>query len=359
VSVLSGASLHGREIAARLAALASRRPRIAYAGAHGAMNLGDDAIHVAARRLLPDRALLPYVFPAHERRLALLGLSGPRYFSQFVLGGGTLLNGYGIGIAEAAVRQGLPAWTLGTGVGSGGLGMPVEPDLGAWPVLLRRFVGIGVRGPRSRAALEALGVDRVEIVGDAALALAADEVTAPALPRRFAVNVTLPSAPGHVHGFPPERLAGIERAVAELAAGGWTPVFVAMHPHDLAPLRALAARVGRARDPVLLARSVAGFASAVGPCTFTLALRLHAAVLSACLGVPPLSVGYRDKCRDFMESMALERWHVALEDAGSTPDVAGALAAQADALRAPVLARAQVHRDRLRAYVARCLAGER
>ncbi|HLM45364.1 MAG TPA: hypothetical protein VK458_15940, partial [Myxococcaceae bacterium] len=79
-------------------------------------------------------------------------------------------------------------------------------------------------------------------------------------------------------------------------------------------------------------------------------------VLSCCAGTPTLSLGYREKCLDFMSSLGLEAWHVDL--ARPEEDIferALALAEQADGLRTTVLARAQERQRGLREYVRRLL----
>ena len=93
----------------------------AYVGGQGWRNLGDDALFEAARQVLGGMRLVTFRYPRREERLSLLGLSGRGYFQQFVLGGGTFINPYGLSTVRAALQQGLPAWTLGTGVGSAGL----------------------------------------------------------------------------------------------------------------------------------------------------------------------------------------------------------------------------------------------
>jgi polysaccharide pyruvyl transferase WcaK-like protein len=339
----------------RLQYLVEGRPRVAYAGGHGWQNLGDDALFEAAERVLGDRRLVSFRYPRHEARLKWLGLSGRRYFQQFVLGGGTFINPYGLISVRAALQQGLPTWTLGTGVGSAGFNMSRRPDLAEWRAVLRDFQAVGVRGPCSKATLDELGVSNAEVIGDLALVLARAEPMKPVEPRRFVVNLVLPP-PQEREGYPYERLEGLERAIRHLVSRGWEPVFVAMHEHDIESLRPLKAAVGREGDPTLSPTTSEQYMDLVGPCTLTIATRLHAAVLSCCAGTPTLSLGYREKCLDFMASLGLEAWHVDL--ARPEEDIferALALAEQADGLRATVLARAQERQRGIREYVRRLL----
>jgi polysaccharide pyruvyl transferase WcaK-like protein len=340
----------------RLVPLLEGRPRLAYVGGHGVQNLGDDALFEAAQRVLDGCHVATFRYPRRESRLARLGLSGPRYFRHFILGGGTFINDYGLPVVRTALQQGLSAWTLGTGVGSAGFNMRRRPDLTEWRALLRDFRAVGVRGPLSKATLDALGVPHAEVVGDLALMLARQAPLPPVLPRRFAVNITLPP-PQEREGYPYERLEGLERAIRHFVAREWTPVFVSMHVNDDAPLRRLMAAVGRSEEPLHHPTTAEEYLELVGPCTLTLATRLHAAVLSCCAGTPALSLGYREKCLDFMASLGLEAWHVDL--AVPEDDIftrALELAEQADGLRATVLARAQERQRGLREYVRKLLA---
>lgn len=332
------------------------RTRLAYIGGAGDGNLGDDAMSVMASRLLPRARLVPYSFPAQERRLALLGLSGRRFFDGAILGGGTFINPAAVGPVSTALDQGLELFSLGTGVGSFGFAMTTNPTLEPWVTLLRRFEAIGVRGPRSKNALERLGVTGVEVTGDLALAFAPSEPAARSERRPcFAVNVTLP---------PPQQSAswGAERLIRELVRTlqrlerlGLEPLFVGMHESDRPALEQLVRAVGRPDAPLHFPRSAEQFIAFVGPCAFTIAVRLHAAVLSACAGVPPLSLGYRDKCLDFMESVELADWHLALDgdELGALEERATQLADAAAALRTPLHRRARAYGDRLRSYVRR------
>jgi polysaccharide pyruvyl transferase WcaK-like protein len=195
----------------------------------------------------------------------------------------------------------------------------------------------------------------VEEIGDLALVFARPAPSLVVHPRRFAVNITLPP-PEEREGYPYERLEGLEHAIRHLLAQEWTPVFVAMHSNDHQPMRRLMAAVGRAGDVLHMPSHASDYLSLVGPCTFTLAVRLHAAGLSCCAGTPVLALGYREKCLDFMASLGLEAWHVDLcSPEGDLLERTLALSEQADGLRATVLARAQEKQRGIRDYVRRVL----
>jgi polysaccharide pyruvyl transferase WcaK-like protein len=333
--------------------------RVGYLGALGQSNLGDWAMFEAARALLAPADVRPFAGLARERLMKGLGLGGRRYFGSFLLGGGTLINPNFVGVARAALRTGLPVSALGTGVGSCGFAQPDRVDLAEWRSLLPDFRSVGVRGPRSVAALNDLGVKTAGAVGDLALcgAGARTPTSGEGGPPRFALNVTLaPHDAGASSAASAAPLAELEAAVSELVRAGWRPVPVAMHAWDVAPLRSLLARAGAGDVAVPVLATADAFFQATAPCAFTVAVRLHAAVLSCCVGVPPLMLGYRDKCRDFMESMGLDHWHVALDaaEAGEVAAKTALLAAQAPDLGPVVLERALAWKTRLRAHVRDC-----
>lgn len=320
--------------------------RLAYIGGEGVGNLGDDAMFLAARKLLAPARLISRAPAERERRLSAIGLAGESYFRGAVLGGGTLINPMWRRAVEEAAAQRLPLWTFGTGVGSCGFAQGPQVELDGWRPLLEGFRSLGVRGPRSEAALHRLGLTRARAVGDPALALCRDAAPEPADPPRFALNLFLPA--GESAADP------MEEALAEAAGGrvarGWEPVPIALHETDLPALRRVLERLGRETEGDLVAASPEAFFRRVAPCTVLLGVRLHSAVLACCCGVPPLLVGYRDKCFDFMESMELGAWCVPL---GSPEELAPrlrSLVRQAPKMRSTVLRRAQRWKAELFAY---------
>jgi len=336
-------------VKARATARITSSSRACYIGGQGDSNLGDEAMLEAARRLLPGVDLIDVVYPNQERRLARLSLSGAPFFDFAILGGGTLINHHWHEKVQTALAQGLPIFCLGTGVGSAGFGMAVQTDAGDWKPLLQQFAGIGVRGPRSEARLRSLGLGRVEIIGDLALTL-----TPETLPKagagKFVVNVTAPPGddPGNY-----ARVNELEGVIKKLTVDGWTAVPVAMHRNDIEPLKQLMERATGKKYEILMPPTAQEFFDILTPCAFTLAVRLHAAILSCCVGVPPLMLGYRDKCLDFMESIDLEEWHINVMEApeGLVTERSLALADSASKLRQPIHSSCLKWRGRIEQYV--------
>jgi polysaccharide pyruvyl transferase WcaK-like protein len=337
---------NARLVASRFAAL--RQPaRIAYIGGEGSGNLGDDAMFEAAQMLFRGRTLVRFSYPRHEHRLARLNLSGTGYFVGAILGGGTLINEHFLERSRAALALGLPTISLGTGVGSTGFGMGHRAGLDGWATTLRAFDKVTVRGARSAERLAKIGID-AEIVGDLALALAQDDAMPPALRPTVALNVSQPAGTDAAGIDYDAAFSGLVDALSALLADGWRVVPVAMHVDDVAAIRTILKRCGMNRE-VSVARSMQDYLSLVGDSHFAIAVRLHAAVLACCAGVPPLMLSYRDKCADFMESMELADCSIDLVGA-SRDEVGAAVASMAQrsaALRGAMLPRARYYRSRL------------
>ena len=318
----------------------------------GRGNLGDDAMLEAAERLFPNARLLPYIYPKQEGRFELIGLSGIRYFDSVILGGGTLISSTWFDMVRTALQQGLGVWSLGTGVGSSGFDQPNHIDLSAWKPLLADFQRLGVRGPRSKDMLNAMGLANAEVVGDLALSLTQDHLTALADSPRFALNISVPVGQSYNEGEY-IRLQELELVLPKLIHQGWQPVPVAMHPSDVEPIRQLLQRLSMEHLPIPVLSSADDFFELVSPCSFTIAVRLHAAVLSCCVGVPPLMLGYRDKCLDFMESMHLEDWHIGLQTAqpSEISDKVLLLAQAGLPMRSQILNQAKLWKTSIRTYI--------
>ncbi len=328
--------------------------QVGYIGGHGGGNLGDDLMLDIATELFPGRRLVDLAESWHERRLARVGLSGPQYFEHVLLGGGTLISPFWFGKVEAAVQQGLGISTLGTGVGSCGFIQRDDIDLSAWAPLVRAFRHLGVRGPRSKRRLEEMGAGQAEVVGDLAMYLTFDEPAAPSDPPIIAVNLSIPADDEPASGET-ERFDELREALRGYVRSGWWIRGYAMNPRDVAPTRALLERLGvdDAQTPHL--SGIDEFFERVGPVTLNVAVRLHGAILGCCAGVPPLMLGYRDKCLDFAESMGLNDACVHLPTArpGDLAERLRHVAGEAPRRRGDVIAAARKLKVRLSEYAGR------
>lgn len=324
--------------------------KFGYIGAHQKGNLGDDAPFIAARRLLPKSSVLTYGPPVLESLLKGIGRSGPRYLNAVILGGGTLINPIWIEQVRDALAKGIPIWSLGTGVGSCGFEQPWEIDFEEWREPLGEFQGIGVRGPRSKKALEGLGVQDIKVIGDLGLSLAQDRPHRAADRPRLGMNVTVPE--GRRAGDY-STLRQISVFAHRLADAGWEMAPIVLHPWDAEPTREVLSGLPVDPNGFAPARDLEQLWNQLGSCTLTVAGRLHAAVLSSCVGVPPIKIVYREKCLDFMDSMDLSDWCVRLEseDETSAIETANRALDRAPEIREAVWARAREWKEITEAYV--------
>jgi len=337
-------------IGKRFALRCSARPRLGYISGAGDANLGDEAMVEAAQQLFSAHTLVPLAYPRQEKRLEPIGLSGPRFWDGVIVSGGTLINPYWHPQVKLAIEQEVPVWSLGTGVGSQGFPVPESVDLTPWQSILPRFLSLGVRGPLSQQRLEAIGITKAEVVGDLAFVLARPPI-APLNPSAFALNVYYPVRPEHGdESF--ESLEELSRCVAKLVARGWRAVPVAMHRHDIEPIQRILDAAGLSAIPIQLLPDFDSFYRVVSPCTLLVGVRLHAAILAFCAGVPPLVLGYRDKGLDFVRSVDWEEWYVPLDKAapGEMEEKCQRLAAEALQLRPRVHQRATIWQKRLQQY---------
>ena len=288
-----------------------RDPIFAYISGSGDGNLGDDALLEAARQLLGGALIVPWGPTWFESVAGVAGLGGQVRFRGAILGGGTLINPMFYEAVRATRDQGLQLWTLGTGVGSSGFEQPPEVDISNWLEALRSFSALGVRGPRSQRRLEAIGINNATVVGDLGLALADESRALPEGRQRIAVNVVLPRS-RELSDYP--ILEVLCRELSDLMTEGWEILPITMSKEDLPGLRRLLDRLPGETPTLRPIASVQDFFDKVRECSLTVAVRLHAAILSTDIGVPPVQIVYRDKCLDFMESMDLADWCVNLEE---------------------------------------------
>jgi Polysaccharide pyruvyl transferase len=299
------AGRHARLIAVRAAARLGKRPRVALLTGSGDANLGDEAMLEATRALLPGVDLLDVDYPATEARLRRLGLSGPAFFDGLLVGGGTLVNPHFLRLLKGVLEPGLPAWTLGTGVGSSGFAMADEVDVAPWGEVLRSFEGVWVRGPLSAERLRGLGIGSARICGDLALAATPPHPLPLARSRTLAVN---PGASRVAVGTSSDAAATAARLAAALrpfVADGWRVIPFGMHRDDREGIDAFTAAL-ETTDPPVYPADVGALWSLLEGVEAVVGVRLHAAVLAWAAGVPALLMAYRDKCRDFAMQAEVE-----------------------------------------------------
>lgn len=291
----------------RLARLPLGRAVTPYIGWTGEGNLGDEAMWAAHRELLPGLGLRPV--PAHPSpALARAVARAPWLQGRAVcLGGGTLV---GNGHFRSALETVLAAWpaaprfTLGVGVEDPGYReggrAGVAAELERWAPLLEAFAVVGVRGPLSRDALAGIGVS-AEVVGDPALLLEPSPAAPGAEPGLLGLNV------GRVDDQWGHDETGFRRAVAGFAraaiADGWRVRLIPTWDQDAPVQAALAGELGPGVTAAPFAGDPVAVLDELARCDVVVAHKLHACVLAAAGGTPPIALEYRPKCRDFQKSV--------------------------------------------------------
>jgi polysaccharide pyruvyl transferase WcaK-like protein len=288
---------------------------IGYLGWTGYGNMGDEAIHQALLESLPSLDFVPVPLGPAAALRASNRVRVLRH-SPLLLGGGTVL---GRRIWRFHLRQALalsarqPAFMLGAGVEDPAFArlghLSEQRELPRWRALLRHFDEVTVRGPRSAELLGDVGI-AARVIGDPALLLdleAASSVPdsgteAPLLGVNLGVSDDLW---GHDQPHVVEEVAATLR---RLSAGAWRFRALVVNPADRPDAVAvgIAAGLDDSRWEIIDASDPHTYLAAVAPCRLVIAERLHAAVLAARVGVPPITLEYQPKCRDFLRSIGLE-----------------------------------------------------
>jgi polysaccharide pyruvyl transferase WcaK-like protein len=323
---------------------------IGWAG-HG--NLGDESIRDAIGAMLPEIRFYPFGGKRVEAVLARAGYSGTGVFRSVLVGGGTLVNEGYLPLVEAAAQSGMRVALFGTGVGSSGFSEDEGGSLRGWAPILERAGAVGVRGPVSRERLRTKCGFDAEIVGDVALQWTLP--VAPAAREKARLVINLSSAGGVTEGEPIDSIVrSVGAIVQEFRARGGEVVLMALGEHDATVLRKLAGRCGLGEESLLSIRqSTPEFLQEVSGATAMICVRLHAAVLACCAGVPPIVFQYRDKCRDFMASMELDNYVVGYEapECERVGEVWERVQSRGAGLRAEVFAKARHWQSVQRAWL--------
>jgi polysaccharide pyruvyl transferase WcaK-like protein len=269
----------------------------AYMGWLGHQNIGDEVCFDAVCKLVVDATV------HHWDALA------QRQFDNHkvsIIGGGTLLD-TSWDIRSSKIHQLLDqgATNVFWGTGVWASGVPSAKTVG----ILRRSKFVGVRGPRSKKKLEALGFANAQIIGDPAL-FVTDPVKYNPDSKLVAINVG--NAEGRLlSGTEDLVVSEINKVVEHVTTQGFEVVLFPMIPSDMKYIE-------QVREPVKIVqtktwqdviRVIRGARCVIG-------MKLHSCVLAAAAGIPFVSMGYRDKCYDFASSLGLDDFVVTIEETG-------------------------------------------
>lgn len=285
------------------------RNSVQYLGFAGQDNLGDDAIRDVFASAWPS-CRLKYV-PFVKDQLIRRGI--PHMLTAFgdplLLGGGTLVGRdlWRVALDRSALAFRPRCWEmLGIGVEDPlfqGAGVYTSwEELRAWRGALDRFRHVTVRGPRSQEILAQVGIDST-VVGDPALLLAEPRpngAESDGAATDLLVNLTC--GEDQWGGPSLDWTPRVSEALAPLVNAGLRIEFVSMEVTDNAWNDRLARSLGV--EPVIhRPKNHHAFFEVARRSRLVLGTRLHCNILAAAAGVPNISLEYRPKCRDFMDSI--------------------------------------------------------
>lgn len=287
--------------------------KLAYIGWVGHKNLGDEILFDAHKALFPQQNLKFYM---RSRLLDRVFPFAQRFDGAF-LGGGTLINQADIWLKQLdeLERAGVPLLCFGTGVAcrefwSSNPAWGWQDGLGKWGEVLKRFRYVGVRGPRSQAYLQQVGVT-AEIVGDTALALAPDLVSYRPLPAKPLIGVNIGYAKGKMWGDEAAFVAEATRLVGLLLDSGYAVRLLPVWDKDLeVNRRVMALYQGREIDMVEAHEDYHRYAQELAACDLFVGEKLHATIIATMHRVPSVMLEYRPKCLEYMMSVGMEQYSV-------------------------------------------------
>lgn len=290
----------------------SGQPIAGYIGWLGYDNLGDEAMYAAFREMFPQFQMI-LANDVHPIELILYHslIKRQKLYEFIFLGGGTLINARKY--LDALQSKGLrdqPCIVFGTGV--------LDPDFWArhrpqvdyaqemaqWIAVLERAAFVGVRGPQSAKILASYGFPNARIIGDPALSLCQPKRPETLSNRIVALNL---GCSGPLWGSQQILNEVVGRLAQYLLDEGWQVEFWPMHPGDLRLGRQLI-RDYHLKDVSLWTefRNIGRTMKRIHDYDLVIGQRLHAAVLACGSGVPAISLAYRPKCYDFMESIGMD-----------------------------------------------------
>lgn len=318
-----------RTATVRAIARCDGRRRAAYIGAATSPNIGDRGVFEAIGHQFAPTRLFPLEGSGFDKALRSVNLGGKHYFRGAILGGGTLINPYAQSTVEGMLGLKVPLWSFGTGVGGAGWDLPKEVSLNGWKDSLSQFNRVSVRGPRSRAALIALGVPTVEVVGDPALLLGVNTGHWTGGAGVFFNVISGDSS----ENWNPQFYAGLEQALKTLHSFGHTINPLAMDPRDIPALNDVSRRLRIPMGSAWLPPTAAALVERLFRADLVVSMRLHGNVCAAAAGAPFVALVYRDKTLDFTDSVGATEASYLIDMQGDGDAVATALIARAELAR--------------------------
>lgn len=278
---------------------------------HG--NLGDDVIRDAIYSATPDVRF--YETPVRRKDLVRELGSPVRLLSRrglpLLLGGGTVLgrDTWRRHFSNIERIYAPSRWfMIGAGVEdpefSGDARYTSAQEFARWAAIWERFPTLTVRGPRSAEILAEFGLT-AEIVGDPALLIESTAWDAEETVLDVLVNVT--AGEDQWGGKALDWTQEVSALIEMLERDGLRIGFLSMESTDDEWVGRLMGRLGRTY-PVSRPTDLPALLDLLRSTRVLVGTRLHANIPAAAIGTPAVSLEYRPKCRDFMRSIAQERF---------------------------------------------------
>lgn len=324
-----------------------------YIGWLGHGNFGDELLYESYKRLFPGLQLVDCIRP-HSLEISANKLLFRQNVKAAFLGGGTLINNpYYLRYCERALDSGLDLIIFGTGVSApnsitefGKTPVPEEIQR-RWVDVLDASKFVGVRGYHSQSLLTEQGFESSVVVGDTALALCGESHKTS---ETIGINVGML---GHSELGLEQYCAVIEEVIADLLGKGRRVELVPLHRVDYGISTKLAGKFpGRPisiwKDYLDLEKTV----SRIAGFRLMISQRLHGAVVATGCGVPAVSLAYRAKCDDYMNSIGMDEYLVKPDELSGTAimERVNRIDANYAAIRSALLQRTAEYRNRQRDF---------
>ncbi len=267
------------------------QPLLTFCGFADTRNVGDRALYLTNCELFARSLVRFDQVPEDAKRVVNL------------FGGGTYYP-YSLGRRFKRRREN---FAIGLGVHQpekGRFGMLTRFEMSRW-----RFGYLGVRGPRSQQVLARHGI-KSEVTGDTALAMPAPADVAP---DGGTLGVSLVGQAMERRGSRQSVFTHTEVACRRLMAAGVHVRLFAFCKDDMPETIALGDRLSAHGEVELvdfwhapIDQDLPRYLAALARCDAFICERLHASVLAAVVNRPFVPIGYKPKCHDFVESLAID-----------------------------------------------------
>lgn len=264
---------------------------ITYIGWVGHHNLGDEALYSVNQKIFDSYHLIPSC--ARRRRK-----DWKQYSKITMFGGGTVFPrwpsfilpnefnyAYGIGVRNPSFWGDFPSFLIKQ-------------------IKKFNFRYLGVRGNISKKILKKWGLNS-EVIGDPCLLLKTSQLMKKE-DTRIAINV---GSDSQIWGRNRERvLIEITKLCKNLKKGGYNLILIPFNTQSLKYIEKIAniTKTNVFRDW----QNIQAVVDIIGSSCVLIGEKLHSLVFSAATSTPFISIEYRPKCYDFVESVGFEQYNI-------------------------------------------------